>query len=157
MTPWVTLEKPVKLGRKTLIVLFTTTSYWLVVLRLLINGARLFYNSFKQDVNQSWSIYWRVQKGIFPVREALWPEWERRLTGMDVVGVRLVQSKQEQHVGHGAIHLHIYILPLNNNIPPISMSMSSIAAQRSLMPGSDRNLRSCLSKTEAPPPFTLCL
>ncbi len=51
---------------------------------------------------------------------------------MDVVGVRLVQSKQEQHVWHGAVHLHSYILPLNDNIPPISVSMSSIAAQRSL-------------------------
>lgn len=54
------------------------------------------------------------------------------MTGIDVVGVRLVQSKQEQHVGHGAVHLHTYILPLNNNIPPISVSTSSIAAQRSL-------------------------
>ncbi len=125
-------EEPVKLGRKPFIVLSTTTSYWLVVLRLLINGARLFYNSFKQDVNRSWSICWRVQKGIFPVREALWPEWEPRVTGMDVVGIRLVQSKQEQRVGHGAVHLHSYILPLNNNIPPISVSLSSIAAQRSL-------------------------
>lgn len=54
------------------------------------------------------------------------------MTGIDVVGVRLVQSKQEQHVGHGAVHLHTYILPLNDNIPPISVSTSSIAAQRSL-------------------------
>lgn len=74
-----------------------------------------------------------MQKGIFPVRrEALWPEWERRVTGMDVVGVRLVQSKQEQHVGHGAVHLHTHIQPLNDNIPPISVSTSSIAARRSL-------------------------
>lgn len=51
---------------------------------------------------------------------------------MDVVGVRLVQSKQEQHVGHGAVHLHTHIQPLNDNIPPISVSTSSIAAQRSL-------------------------
>lgn len=54
------------------------------------------------------------------------------MTGIDVVGVRLVQSKQEQHVGHGAVHLHTYILPLNDNIPPISVSTSSIATQRSL-------------------------
>ncbi len=37
-------------------------------------------------------------EGDFPVREALWPEWEPRVTGMDVVGIRLVQSKQEQRV-----------------------------------------------------------
>jgi len=81
-----------------------------------------------------------------------------RVTGMDVVGVRLVQSKQEQHVGHGAVHLHTHIPPLNDNIPPISVSTSSIAAPAVFnMSGPDRNLRSCPSKTQAPPPFTHCL
>lgn len=51
---------------------------------------------------------------------------------MDVVGVKLVQSKHEQHVRHGAVHLHTYILPLNDSIPPISVSTSSIASQWSL-------------------------
>lgn len=54
------------------------------------------------------------------------------MTGTHVVGVRIVQAKQEQHVGHGAIHLRTHIMPLNDNIPPISMSTRSIAAQQSL-------------------------